>query len=353
MNRIYLIASFFYVSILASAQLLTEPFKTAKDTMNGIVYTLPKTIVEVEVLTKSTEVTPGIYFQYAERFLGIKDFIQTPNIEQEITGYTIKTSVVPDLSQVYLISAGKKSKDVRITLTAEGYLQSINGNTPSVAKSFGKQLTQVTNSKAANKSEWSTKESSVVTKEMQQSSSTVKMAELAANQLFAIREARFNLLTQETEHTPSDGRSYEIVLSELNRMEEQYLELFQGKKEVRTSSTRFICIPDKETSEILFRFSSKIGILDKDNLGGEPIYIAYKKLSAATDLLRSDKSMKAKGLYYRVPSQARIELSDGQKILFSDVYTLNQFGKVLTLPASQIKSVELNPSTGSILTISK
>lgn len=188
---------------------------------------------------------------------------------------------------------------------------------------------------------------------MQQSSSTVKMAELAANQLFALREARFNLLTQEADHTPSDGRSYEIVLSELNRMEAQYLELFQGKKEVRTNTTRFICTPNKETSEILFRFSSKIGILDKDNLGGAPIYIAYKKLSATTEFIRSDKSLKAKGLYYRVPAQARIELSDGQKTLFSDVYTLNQFGKVLTLPASQIKTVELNPSTGSILTISK
>lgn len=110
MNRIVLIASFLYVSILASAQLLTEPLKTAKDTMNGIVYTLPKTIVEVEVLTKSTEVTPGIYFQYAERFLGIKDFVQAQNIEQEITGYRIKTSVVPDTSQVYLLSAGKRAK---------------------------------------------------------------------------------------------------------------------------------------------------------------------------------------------------------------------------------------------------
>lgn len=350
MNRFFLIVFLFGCSFATRSQLLSEPLKTAKDTSNGLIYNLPKTVFEIEVDTRTTELQPGLYYQYAERFLGIKDFIQTESFKNELVGFRVGTKSVADTNQAYLLSVGKKSKGTRIELSPEGFLLSINGSssapTPAISQSILDYQTKST------QDAWNTDASSIVIKEMQMSSSTAKMAELAANQLFSLREARINLLKQEVDKVPADGRSYELVLSELNRMEKAYLELFVGRSNQKITTTKYVLIPQKDTTEVLLRFSVLKGIVDKQNLGGEPVFIRFKKLPLAADSLRIDKSGLPKALYYRVPSQALVEVNDGKNALYSNVFTINQFGKVLAIPTSQVKSVELDPQTGGLLKLS-
>jgi hypothetical protein len=350
MNRFFILLIFLGCSFALHSQLLSEPLKIAKDTSNGLIYTLPKTIFEIEVDCKKTVEQPGIYYQYAERFLGIKDFIQTENTTCELTGFRAITKSVADTSQVYVLSVGKKNKNTRVELTSEGFLKSINSPNPTVAPTLIQ--TSVEPQLHSTRADWATDASSIVIKEMQMSSSTAKMAEIAANQLFSIREARINLLKQDVDKVPGDGRSYELVLSELNRMEKAYLELFVGTSNQTVSTTKYVLIPEKDTTEVLLRFSLMKGIVDKQNLGGEPVYIQFKKLPLAADSLRIDRSDLPKSLYYRAPSQALVNITDGKNTLFSNIFTINQFGKVIPITANQVKSVELSPITGGLLKIS-
>jgi hypothetical protein len=354
MKRILLTGFLLTTSLLAFSQLLTEPLKTAKDTANGLIYVLPKTVIKIEVDTRCTEEIPGIYFQYAERFLGLKDFLQTESVHHEIIGFRMKTSEVPDTSQAYLISTGKKGKGLRLEFTPEGFLKSINGANANLAAAPVPAVKSP--EKACLKTEpkaWETNEASVLTKEMQQASSTAKMAELAAAQLFAIRDARFNLLTQDLDKTPSDGRSYEIVLSELNRMENAYLDLFRGKQKESTHTYTYTIVPEKDTTDILLRFSILKGVLDRNNLGGNPIFLELKKMPLIADSLHIDRSTAPKGIYFRSPAKAVLRITDGKDELFSREITVNQFGRVLTLPANQIVSMEFCPKTGALLKLNK
>lgn len=350
MKRLILIGILLAVSLLSFAQLLTERLTTATDTARGIVYLLPKTILQVEVETKCIQETPGMYFQYADRFLGMKEVIQSESIRYEITGFRVSSKTLPDPKEAYLISTGKKGKNIAIALTPDGFLRSINGK--AVTASHTEKVIKKTIAKEETK-KWEMSGSSIFTKEMQQANSTAKMAELAANQLFTIRDTRFNLLTQDLDKTPQDGRSYEIVLSELNRMENAYLELFKGKTTESAQTFEYTLDPQKDSTDVLLRFSLFKGVLDKNNLGGNPIFIEIKALPVPAEALRDDKTASTRGLYYRVPGSAVVNITDGKDVLFTREITVPQFGRVLSLPASQISSVELCPKTGALLELRK
>lgn len=350
MKRILLTSMLLSISLFSFAQLLSEKLTTATDTARGIVYLLPKTVLQVEVDTKCVQETPGLYFQYADRFLGMKEVIQSESMRYEITGFRLSTKTLADTSQAYLIGTGKKGKNITIALTPEGFLKSINGKVAAEAnieKVVNKTLTK------DDAKKWEMSGSSIFTKEMQQANSTAKMAELAANQLFTLRDTRFNLLTQDLDKTPQDGRSYEIVLSELNRMENAYLELFKGKVTESSQTFEYTLDPRKDSTDVLLRFSLFKGVLDKSNLGGNPIFIEVKALPVPAEALRVDKSAAPRGLYYRVPGRAVVNITDGKDVLFSKEVSVPQFGRVLSLPASQITSVELCPKTGALLELRK
>ena len=352
MKRILLTGMLLCISLFSFAQLLTERLSTATDTARGIVYLLPKINIQIEVDTKCIQETPGMYFQYADRFLGMKEVIQNESIRYEITGFRLTTKTIPDISQAYLISTGKKGKNIVIALTPEGYLKSINGSKENEMPPVKVSTKTKTMTKNIPKS-WETPGSSIFTKEMQQANSTAKMAELAANQLFTIRDTRFNMLTQDADKTPSDGRSYEIVLSELNRMESAYLELFKGKVTESNQTFTYTMNPQKDSTDVLLRFSLFKGVLDKNNLGGNPIFIEVKPLPVAAEKLRVDKAATPRGLYYRVPGQAVINITDGKDVLFTKEVTVPQFGRVLSLPATQITAAKLCPKTGALLELKK
>jgi hypothetical protein len=351
MKRLFLICGLLAGSLFGFAQIKTEPLATAIDLSNGLIYTLPNTVINMEVETRRIQETPGIYFQYAERYLGLTDVCQTESVRYEIVGFRLTTQAVPDLKKTYLINAGKGKNLPVIERTPEGFLKSINApkeSCPAIENTSKREI-------ASTPKTWETLASSIFTKEMQQASSTAKMAELAAAQLYTIRDTRFNLLTQDLDKTPSDGHSYEIVLSELNRMEAYYLELFKGKQTESTETVSFHFLPEKETQDILFRFSQLKGILDKSNLGGSPIYLDLKKIPTISESAKVNISAK-KGysLYYCQPGKAQINISDENKtVLFSKEVILPQFGRVVALPASQIQSVELCPETGAIIRLGK
>jgi len=351
MKRFFLLIGLATCSMLGSAQIKTQPLSNAVDPTAGLIYTLPKTVIVVEVETRKIQETPGIYFPYAERYLGLSNVCQTENTHYEIVGVRLTTKAIPDLQNAYLISSGKGKTAPSIELTPEGFLKSIGHsdafkNMEKTEKNLTPNCTE----------DFQSQESSVVSLEMQQATSTSKMAELAAAQLFNLRDARINLLTMDSDKNPADGRSYEIVLSELNRMEKYYRELFTGKRIENIQKTTFEYDPQKNGEEILFRFSQLKGIVDKNDLGGNPIFInLQKKIGTMADIAKSsENSDKAEySVYYRIPGKAMIKVTDGNNILCNQETPVAQFGKVLSLPSGAVGSAEFCPMTGAIMQLEK
>lgn len=352
MKRVFFATSLLTSSLFCFGQIKTQPLSTSIDPLAGIPYCLPKTTLRIEVETRKIVEKPGKYFPYAERYLGLTNICQTENVRYEIVGIQVSAEAVPDLQNTYLISDCKGKLLPSIEQTSDGFLKSI-GHT---SNNGMKNKTVEKDTAPACTENYRLQRSSIITQEMQQASSTAKMAEIAANQLFNLRETRLNLLTQDLEKTPADGRSYEIILRELKRMEQYYLELFTGEREETTETTVLEYDPQKNGEEILFRFSQLKGILEKTNLGGDPIYINLQKVvGTLADVVKTSggetkkKNKNGFSIYYRIPGKAQIKITNGTSTLCSKELPVAQFGKVTTLPFGTLHSADFCPLTGAIV----
>lgn len=341
------------LALNAFSVLKTTPLNSVNKQVDGYVYTLPKTRVIVEVTTTSTKETPGKFFAYSERFLGLTNVLQQEKSSCEITSVKVKTEAISDSKNTFLIYEMPTVKsDANVILTKDGFLKSINGPKDYIAE----QKKEIVKKKMIEKPEnYQIMESSIITREMQQSNSTSRIAELAANEIFNIRENRKNLISQDVDKTPSDGKSYEIVLSELNRMENYYMELFTGKKDQVINNYTFVYEPDNNIESILFRFSKSQGIVDKADLSGNPVYINISKIQGIEKpVVNKGKSKKKDadvGLFYRIPGKATIKITDGINTLKESELTITQFGQIFKLPAKNYKNIELCPISGNIIKV--
>ena len=115
---------------------------------------------------------------------------------------------------------------------------------------------------------------SVLNEEQLSAGSTAKMAESAAKQIYRIRESRINIATGDVDQLPADGESFKLIMKQLDEQEAALTEMFLGSVS-KESYTETIDFNPANTvgKETLFRFSKRLGFLDKDNLAGEPYVI--------------------------------------------------------------------------------
>ncbi len=334
---------------LVSAQLSTIPLKEASTPLDGCIYSLPKTLLSATVTFKQVRQAPGPYAQYAERFLGIGPVIQNEQTSHELIDVSLTARAVPDPAATFLVKPTEGKHPVTINLSPEGFLLGSNLTAESCKPkpSHDTVVDAAINSEAAH-----TQPSSILTRDMQQATSTAKLAELAAAQIFTIRDSRLSLLQQETEHTPADGRSFTLILEELNRMETYYTELFTGKKNSTILVKQVEFEPKREEEVVLFRFNQLNGLVDKNDLSGSPVSIKLSKMVIidATSLKqRLEKKPSTPGLYYRIPCQTAITVFNSQKTFVQTMLSIPQLGSINILPAEMTKTIRLCPVTGSLI----
>jgi hypothetical protein len=185
-----------------------------------------------------------------------------------------------------------------------------------------------------------------------------KMAEGAAKQIYRIRETRLNILGGDVEHVPADGQAMQLVLDELDEQEQALVALFVGTTQVTQHTHTFRYLPaDDVEKEVVCRLSKHTGIVDKNDLSGEPVYLTLKahKQSLQTAYMVDPKSSLPSQLYYNLPGTADICLQY-QTINIAQSVTVAQYGIAIPLAmdlftGKQKNSIYIHPETGNILSI--
>lgn len=156
------------------------------------------------------------------------------------------------------------------------------------------------------------------------SASTVKMAEVAAKQLYRIRESRLNLVTGEVDELPADGESFKLIIQQLDEQEAALTALFMGTTQTETIVKHFDYIPVEEvTNDIVFRISDLYGIVKPENLSGAPVYLSLKITEEGElpiDNKGNIKKMPKNAVAYAIPGKAEVILSDGKKCFSKRIY---------------------------------
>ena len=321
MKQIILIAGLF-IGLPLMAQTKVVKKNAVKANNFGITYSLPKTALIVEADVTKTTSKAGPYYKYAEKYLGTKDVIAEDNVSYTLGKVGLVNKGMPDPDNTYIMEFKQGTVAPYAYLTEEGLLCSINADyTPSSANE---------SASAAGQTAGQPTEAAVLSEELLMAGSTAKQAEVAAKQIYRIRESRLNILTGEADNLPPDGESMKLVIKQLEEQEKALTSLFTGTQTTEKMEYESVIIPaDDMNKEVIFRFSDQLGIVDADELSGTPVYFTLKATERAPELEPKEaekKEKSLKGIVYNIPGKANIEIQLNNKTLYKGEAQITQFG---------------------------
>ena len=97
-----LFAAMLVCSSVAMAQQLTTPTKAGR-TADGIVYYLPKTAIEFNLLIEKKTYTPGEFAKYGEKYLRLRGIKLEEEVTYSIANYGLTQIGLRDTSKCFAV----------------------------------------------------------------------------------------------------------------------------------------------------------------------------------------------------------------------------------------------------------
>lgn len=344
-----------FVAVIASILPLSAQTEVAEFfpgvTTDGISYFLPKTRLHITVEATCTTHTPGEYAPYAAAFLRLNDVTEKTHESWTLTHLEVTPFGVADSSRAYTIRFKAKTVAPLVTLTPDGCLLAVNAETAQPAP-LSQPSTETLPSPVFNAD-------ASKTPDMLAATSPRKAAELAAAEIYDIRENRALLAKGQADFMPKDGDQLKLMLENLDQQEKGLLQLFQGT----SSTTRHTITLDYEPTnfegqpQVLFRFSPEKGFLEPTDTEGLPYCISTKdEHSLPTETIDPKAAKKEiEDMRYCVCSNASTQITgpDGN-IMWQQVMPFAQIGRVEHLGGDlfnkkYLTRIFLHATTGSLL----
>lgn len=320
-------------------------------TPEGAVYFLPKTALRIVVQTEKSTYTPGDFANYADRYLRLQGVSNEPSIRYKINDITLSTTCLPDTSKCYAVTFNAKTSATNVVLGDDGILLALNAEPRKV---------QVPTVFQATPKPPRTNPRQFMSEEILAAGSNAKMAELTAQEIYDIRESK-NLLTRgQADKMPTDGEQLRIMLNHLSEQDNALTQMFSGTVTKDTTEQVLVYVPHGEVNkQLLFRFSQKQGLVDKDNLAGEPYYISVtdtKSVPEPTSVVDKKKKKdleQGNGIYVNVPGKIAINIIKGNDTICTKEVTAAQYGYTELLSGDLFNKhyathLWLDPITGAI-----
>jgi len=383
---VYLIAAVVLFCLNMSAQINVFPVNTSTKVpaRDGIFYSLPHTVLKIDVEVKTTENLKGPLADLAEKYVGIENAIKFDYLAYNIIDVQVVPVSEPDPEQIYFIEIGEKtSKEARnliLNLDKAGFLCSTTDFDKSQVqpKEIEKQIVinEETKSQAAGLYEFQAfgnikaridtiirkvaVDTAIIQKYIFRARSIEKTDEELASEMLGkiqdLRDAKFKLLTgfQEVAYDPE---TIKYMYQQLDKQEKEYLAMFYGKSVSSYHHYTFYytpgTVPEKNGVPV-FKFSKNSGLSSIKSASGENAILQFstnEHTKLTGDFVSHQvETGQAKGIFYRIPETTNVVISLENEELFNKPIIINQFGPVKSLPADRVK-VELFPETGGIKSV--
>jgi hypothetical protein len=292
----------------------------------GVAYSLPKTSFVVSFDIRKTVYKRGDFYLYAQRYLGVENPVTENHEVYTLENVRIVNKGIPDKEKSFLVSFRPNTFSPYVYLTEDGLICSINAEPELTAKeSFSFPETKENKINARQ----------FFSQETLMAGSAAKQAELVSKQIFDLRRSRNDILTGEAENMPPDGAAYKLVMEQINEQEKALTEMFSGSESTEYLTKEITVVPDGSDidNRVVARFSGKLGLVDADNLAGEPIYFSLiGKTPKAESAPLSDKERErlekkfSEGIVYNIPVKALLSIKLNNKILKSVETDVVQYG---------------------------
>ncbi|HSH20043.1 MAG TPA: DUF4831 family protein [Draconibacterium sp.] len=334
--------------------------------VEGIVYSLPRTGINVKVKAEKETFQPGPYAAYAEQLLGIKNVKTKSSVNWLVKDVEFEVFSEPDPEQAY-----KAMGDVAslISLSSNGCLAGINSKIESDKKEkvITNRVGQPDKFEEDSYFQYFTDSPLYTAGDSTNNYRPVKIPDeqkmsKAAQRILECRRLQYEIAAGLVDEFHPDGEAYKISLNELKKIEKNYLSLFVGKSTYEKATFSFDYVPKSGgKSEAIFRISEENGIVPPNDLSGKPVMIEFeidKELAQkSTGLAKSDNPAAGqKGVFYRVPGRATVKLINDMNVIATARLTIAQFGIIAPLPEDLLYgeyAIEYNQKTGAIKSVVK
>lgn len=294
-------------------------------TVEGVAYFLPRTAFRVTIIAEKTTTRPGDFHKYADRYLRLPNVPTEESIEWNLKSITLEPYGKPDPNKAFSIKLKSKTVAPLVGLSRDGIILSINCD---ANEAFLPDLPKQEKGPAPENPR------NYMTQEIIAAGSTAKMAELCAQEIYDIRDSKNALVRGEADNTPKDGAQLKLMLDQLDKQAAALESLFSGTSQTDTEVFSLFYDPQEETDrDVLFRFSKKLGVLDADNLAGEPVIASVKTLETIPASVPSEETAKKQakmtsGVFYNVPVRTKIRVTYGGQEYVNMETPMAQFGTV-------------------------
>ncbi|MDE6226134.1 MAG: DUF4831 family protein [Muribaculaceae bacterium] len=329
----------------------TKILTAEKHNEYGLLYTLPLTALEVEVTAVREVKTAGPYYRYAKKYTGTDNVIKENSESWTIKEVKVRPYGVPNPDSRYIMQL-KPGALTYIGVDADNMLLSINAD-PQAPSASGALPGVVTEGEKLAPQEYL----QYVDEDFIASQSSAKQAQMLAENLMEIRDAKVSLTRGTAETMPADGKQMELMLNSLAHQEKALSAAFLGNVVRETVVRRFSYVPSGNSRTTLFRLSDFEGFVGADDYSGEPVYISVNitdEGSLPTDSKGEEKKMPKDAVAYCVPGAAKITVSYMGRDLFASEFEMAQFGVVFGLNPAIFTDKKapsyavFDPSTGAL-----
>ncbi|MRT91363.1 DUF4831 family protein [Ancylomarina sp. 16SWW S1-10-2] len=375
--RMTLFAVFYMQFVAVNAQ----KRKADLDVPSTVVYALPKTVFNVDVVAEKKIRKVGPFARFSEKYIGVTPKISSNGVEWNIKSIELTENGEVDPQHYYKLSSVEDYEPNLIQLSPEGLIEGFNMNSLNLEKEVHYSALKEDAEVEIEYGKFSIDPNLLIKKDtvykvVETDTAFLKVptvieqgvvksledkAKEAAHQLFKLRKRRFKILTANYEVLPPDGKAYEIIIRELDKLEKEYLSLFLGKEVSVIERGQFTYKPSSnDKGGVLFRISPNKGLVDVSDLKAIPVRVEFKNLGLTSELpvLPQDPNLSPNSLiHYRIPGQAEVKIVFGKDVIYKKNHLIAQFGKVMTMPSQVLLhegyKIEFYPNTGAIKSISK
>jgi hypothetical protein len=317
----------------------------------GLVYTLPVTAFDIEVTATREVRKAGPYYQYAKKYVGTDVVVKEDAEVWTIESVKVRPYGAPDNKSKYLMQL-KPGATAFIGVAADGMLLSVNCNPAEHAPESAEAPREVEGEVLSDREYLQ-----YVDEDFIASQSSAKQAQMLAESLMEIRDAKISLTRGTADAMPTDGKQLELMLNSLRHQEAAMTAAFLGNITKETVVRHYSFIPEEDGRSVLFRMSDFAGFVGADDYSGDPVYVNVNVTNEATlpvDSKGEAKKLPKDAVAYNVPGTAVLSLSFKGKSLFSEEYEMSQFGVVFGLSPDLFSDKKdpsyavFDPATGAL-----